>query len=430
MQMFKKLYRDSKGTTLIEIIVSVLIVGIAFVPLMFGLTSALNINRYNENELYAEEVATNVLEVAKSYGQKGLNSLIPTPSTSGGATSGGATSGGATSGGATSGGSTSGGSTSGGATSGETVEVLANIDEIFDGAVLTGGGSSFTITGIKSGTQEYKADISISTWTDKQNDFTGYPSVEGVSGAAFIHYKDESLQYIVEKIGEKSTEGFELPLNRVYETASTWLTRKLEITVENATGTDAADGKKIIVRKKVTYIGTQQTIDGVDLFKTHGDGSISFESQEEVLKYSTIPDSYIVTLKTVKNKGADVILNNDYITVRKSTGGTSKLNVYAMFENGKTLKDKGYIIRFFGTEDLGDVPLPSVDEFTEPTTNDSYSIYAYANVHYYTSGCEALEGFGSGSSGKKSKMKNVTVKVRDESNNIVSEKSSTMIEFE
>ncbi len=414
MQILKKLSHDSRGTTLIEIIVSVLIVGIAFVPLMFGLTSALNINRYNENELYAEETATNVLEVAKSYGQKGLNTLTKAHSLSGESLSGE---------------SISGESTSGESTSGE--GTYAKIDEIFAGAEITGGGTNFTIKNIKSGTQVYKADIKISTWTDKQNDFTGYPTVEGVSGAAFIHFKDESLDYIIEQLGARSTEGFGISEKKLYETAATWLTRKMEISVENATGEDEIAGKTIVVNKKVTYTATQQTIDGVELFKKHDDSVVNFVSQVQKLTYSTTPDSYIITLKTVKNKGADVNLFNDYIMVKKNTGGTEKLNVYAMFENGKTLNDKGYIVRFFGTETAGDVPLPSVDEFTEPVANtDPYSIYAYANVHYFTSGCEPLSGFGSGSSGKKSKMKNVSVTVKDESGKIVSEKTSTMIEFE
>ena len=75
MKQTKMMLRDERGSTLIEIIVSVLIVGIAFVPLMMGLTSALTTNKMTENQLYAENVASNVVEICKTYGANGLMKL-------------------------------------------------------------------------------------------------------------------------------------------------------------------------------------------------------------------------------------------------------------------------------------------------------------------------------------------------------------------
>lgn len=69
------MHKDNKGSTLIEIIVSVLIVGIVFVPLMMSLTTATKSNKIAEDKLYAETVAANCLEAAKAYGIKGFNLL-------------------------------------------------------------------------------------------------------------------------------------------------------------------------------------------------------------------------------------------------------------------------------------------------------------------------------------------------------------------
>ncbi len=71
-----RLRTDNRGSTLIEIIVSVLIVGIVFVPLLMGLNVALKANTKSESELYAETVATNAMEVVKAYGIQGLNNYI------------------------------------------------------------------------------------------------------------------------------------------------------------------------------------------------------------------------------------------------------------------------------------------------------------------------------------------------------------------
>jgi len=68
----------NRGSSLIEIIVSVLIVGIVFVPLLSGIGVAVKINRKAENKLCADTAANNIMETTKALGLKesgGLKTL-------------------------------------------------------------------------------------------------------------------------------------------------------------------------------------------------------------------------------------------------------------------------------------------------------------------------------------------------------------------
>ncbi len=69
---------DNRGSTLVEIIVSVLIIGIVFVPLLMGLTSAIKTNTRAEKNLNAESAAVNCMETVKAMGKSGLEALVPT----------------------------------------------------------------------------------------------------------------------------------------------------------------------------------------------------------------------------------------------------------------------------------------------------------------------------------------------------------------
>ena len=70
---------NNKGSTLIEVIVSVLIVGIAFVPLLMGMTNALKANTRAEQILHAETVASNCVEVAKTFGMEDFSKVKADP---------------------------------------------------------------------------------------------------------------------------------------------------------------------------------------------------------------------------------------------------------------------------------------------------------------------------------------------------------------
>jgi len=69
---------DNKGSTLVEIIVSVLIIGIVFVPLLMGLTNAIKTNTRAEKNLNAESAAVNCMETVKAMGKSGMEALVPT----------------------------------------------------------------------------------------------------------------------------------------------------------------------------------------------------------------------------------------------------------------------------------------------------------------------------------------------------------------
>ncbi len=69
---------DNKGSTLIEIVVSVLIIAIVFVPLLMGMNAALKANGKAEQALNSENAAVNCMEVVKALGKKGVEALAPT----------------------------------------------------------------------------------------------------------------------------------------------------------------------------------------------------------------------------------------------------------------------------------------------------------------------------------------------------------------
>ncbi len=80
LSLFKKEKLDNKGSTLVEIIVSVLIIGIVFVPLLMGLTNAMKANTRAEKNLNAESAGVNCIETIKAVGKKGLESITSSAS--------------------------------------------------------------------------------------------------------------------------------------------------------------------------------------------------------------------------------------------------------------------------------------------------------------------------------------------------------------
>lgn len=69
------LNNDNRGSTLIEIIVSVLIIAIVFVPLLMGMSAAMKANDRAEQALNSENAAVNCLETVKMIGISGLDDL-------------------------------------------------------------------------------------------------------------------------------------------------------------------------------------------------------------------------------------------------------------------------------------------------------------------------------------------------------------------
>jgi len=70
---------NNRGSTLVEIIVSVLIIAIVFVPLLMGMSAALKANGKAEQALNSENAAVDCMEAIKAVGKKGIEKLIVTP---------------------------------------------------------------------------------------------------------------------------------------------------------------------------------------------------------------------------------------------------------------------------------------------------------------------------------------------------------------
>ncbi len=417
----RSLFNDSRGSTLIEIIVSVLIVGIAFVPLMVGLNAALNVNKQNEKELYAENVATNVIEVAKAYGTQGLVHLVKNSSGSGSSTSGSSLSGSSLSGS-----STSGSSTSGSSTSGSTISFSESIQDIFgEKATISKNASNkyFEIQNIVSGTGKvYSATITFDDGSASgektlaiQNDFSGYPQAGGVEGVVFVNYSEDDLKAIVEGIVGSNTlntsEG--ITIAKLVENAESWLKRDIILTIEKD-----ADGK-FAVKKEIQYsypepVDGVRKIGGVNVFSPASPTLNPYPLQGETIKaYDSLKPNYIMTFKQLKYRGKDIKMAEDCITINKGGDVSGPITVYALCENGQTLKDRGYEVWITGKD------------LTDPS---GANINVYCNLNKHTTTCIPVETFGTGMTGAQYKMKNITVVVKDDYGNEVITKTSTLIE--
>ena len=383
----RRLRNDKRGSTLIEVIVSVLIVGIAFVPLMVGLNAALKVNKQTENNLNAENVATNVIEVCKTYGTKGLTKLETD----------------------------------------EDTNPTTGITTIFSGASLNKTDShSFTITGIKCGTDDrlYSAKIEFSDISDNQNDFSGYPTVEGIQNAAVVSFSEDNFDYVIGEfiaqanstgVAEDNVSALSVADMKKKSNVPKWLSREIYVGIEEGTGDNAG---KYVITKKVVYKANNDAIDGKYPFRTSSYTPTPVITQKKEVAdasggYSELPEMVVLTYRQFKDKqGNDLMLNNghgDKIVINKTVTGATKL--YALSENGKTLKDKGYQVQF----DNG----ASADTLTEVYTN---------LTNLGGSGLTQLTSFGTASSEMISKMKDVTITVYDNNSEVVATKKSTLID--
>ncbi|MBR4342535.1 MAG: hypothetical protein IKP88_07495 [Lachnospiraceae bacterium] len=388
----KSVMGDNKGSTLIEIIISVLIVGIAFVPLMMGLNAALTANRKTEKDLYAENVATNVIEVAKRYGTKKLPDLVAEGAT----------------------------------------DSTKGISKILTGATMTGGGNSYTIENISSGTKDgyYTAVISFNSVSGDQNDFSGYPTIEGVSNAISVSVAQDSIKEITDHFFaealSRNSSLTEADKNNMEKDAAKWLKRDIYITLTD--GTDADVGKTI-VNKKIVY--TAQNVNNIEGWENKWlfyEASATVEpwtkentegDSTKEIKCASTPGSIILSFKELKDKKKKdykLGIGNDVITITRQTTG-DELYLYCLCENGSTLKGKGYHTDIksvaYGTNALD-------------TTNE---VHAYSNLDFIFSGGVTETSFGS-TTGKQSKLKEITVTVKDNEGTAILDKTSTMIEFE
>lgn len=378
----RRLKNDRRGSTLIEVIVSVLIVGIAFVPLMVGLNAALKVNRQTENNLYAENVAVNVIEVCKTYGTKGLAKLKTQ----------------------------------------EDADSTTGITTIFTGASLEFNDDdpvTYTINGIKCGTdgRVYSARIEFENIVDNQNDFSGYASVEGIENAIVVNLGEDEFDAVINAfvaqaeatgISEDDANALSVADMKKKANVSKWLSREIHVNIETV------DGKTRVTRE-IVYKANNNAIDGRYPFRDSGCTPTDVIQQPGYKEYPGVPEMIVINYKQFRDKEKNSLcLRNgqgDKIIIDKEIEGDMK--VIALSENGKTYKDSGYNVSFVATD--------SVDALTH--------VYSNLNFELLSTGCIEDPDFGSAEDKKNSIMKNITITVKDDNDEVVATKQSTLIDL-
>ncbi|MBR4781328.1 MAG: prepilin-type N-terminal cleavage/methylation domain-containing protein [Lachnospiraceae bacterium] len=376
---YTRILRDERGSTLIEVIVSVLIVAVAFVPLLIGLHAALRVNRTAEVELYAENAATNLVEITKTYGTDGMKALAEA----------------------------------------QGLNSSDGIAKLINGATMTknASGNIFTVSNINSGTDKvYSAVIEFSNWDDKQNDFSGYPAVEGVADALIVNIGEDKLEEIINYYWDYAHTNYNTSVTKeqLKNDVASWLKREIKVSCVQGTGDDAS---KIIFSKIVTYKAENVEINGNYLYQTSSNTgpATPYECQErQIAKKSSVPQSIIVTFKPLRDRqGKDYQLADDVILVDKEVSGA--VHLYSFCENGATLKSDGYAVTV---------------KFNDTSSDAITDRYGYSNLNFGVTDCTPEYTFGSGTTGKQSKMRNIKVTIKDTDGNQLFEKTTSMIEVE
>ena len=413
---------NNRGNTLIEVIVCVLIIGIAFVPLMVGLNASLRINKETENKLYAENVASNIVEICKTYGEQGLSTLKTLNS-----------------------------DTSKGIKAflaGDSVKLEQN-----------GTDPEFFISAISAGVEDknYYAEIKFEDgdYATQQNDFSAYQSISGLSDAVIVAFENETVETIVSKFfAISSAQGSTVTEAELRDKVSEWLKRQITIDVKTVT---VDEKTRYVVEKKIEYTAANVSVNGKKIFGGEINSVVyqsqpfekrtiywtSGTTQEDVIgtqpveeSYRVIPKSVIITYSQLKNAASNTYVKTgspttdpyDLVVNMGVSGGS--IGVYALCTDVAALNMSDYSLHVCGKGNYSNA-------------DSSFTISAYSNLnpydptnptsqsHNYTN-CNMLTHFGDGSTGKQSKMKDVSVTVRekDASGRILVEKTSTIIEFE
>ncbi len=395
MEQVKQLAYDRRGSTLIEIIVSVLIIGIAFVPLMMGLNSSIRVNEETEKQLYAENLASDIIEVCKSYGENKLSST--------------------------------------------------NLQSIFTGATATKVSDVWTISGLESGDRKYSATIKFNEapYTDGQNDYSAYPSLSKVDNicTVAVSQADNILKTIVNYYWTKASEGAghtEVSEDKFKKAYGNWLERTITVNVIKATEADKTNsswdpyggisdddiGKYVIMTTyKFSVNVSAKDADGHGFFGTKsasevGDYTTSFHSKIVKAKKPSIVLTFSPLNKVEASKNGKTVLTpdkifKDEIVINRKID--EDLYIYSLCKNGS--KSKQELI---------------VSEGTTPVSGKThfYSNLIDSRVHLAAT-MEKIAEFGGGGAIQQTKMKDVIVSVKtlDGSDEIL-KKTSTVIEFE
>ena len=439
MRMMNKLYKDRRGSTLIEVVVCVLVIGIAFVPLLMGLNTAVNANRSTEKRLYAENVATNIAEICKSYGEGGLKEFAkaeidpdsddddeegvspaitepsPDPDTEITPTA-------------------------------EPVE-LKKISELLEGASISASGTdknTYYINDIKSGTGTFYAKVVFSTAAydpepspdpsaspspsptitlgPKQNDFSDYKTVSKVEDSMpFSIPQSDYSQTIIDYFHTQAVnQSSAATIDDMANTAN-WLEREIIITIDKV-GDDYKLTKEEIYKSSANAEtgGANSKI----LFTsdpTPYSSTWNADAKQSVIDIKNkIPSFFIMSYGALKdNKDNKILLKRDTITVVRNVPDSISICSIA--------KDKPAVITLVkqGTPGAG-------ISVTEPSGKNA--VWYWSNVSVSRSNVEELPSFGGTGTGKQSYMKDVTITVYEKNtyaaSDMVINKISTIIDFE
>lgn len=416
---------NNRGNTLIEVIVCVLIIGIAFVPLMVGLNTSLRINKNTENKLYAENVASNIVEICKTYGKQGLEELK-------------------------------------GLNSDTTKGIKAFLAG--DSVTLSQDPTDemvFYVSNISSGMEEknYYAEIKFddSAYSTTQNDFSAYQSISGLTDAVVISFDPDNLESVVHKFYEIAQEtGTEAAEADMIAEAASWLKRQITVEVKpvivddktryvvdakieySADGTASAGSHSIFKGTTITSV-TYQTRPCKKLIVNGSERSGESEPDPELTSYKSVPKSVIVTYSQLKsNSGTYVNLSapssSTYDMIVRMLVNGGRTNVYALCMDLASLTPlASYSLKSQVTDYYGTTPDWAVGIYSNLNSVD-HDNPELARPNY--TNCRILEYFGDGSTGKQSKLKDIVITVKncDESGapqgDPIVEKNSTIIEFE
>ncbi len=356
-----RMMKDKRGSTLIEVIISVMIVGIVFIPLLMGLNTAMRVNAKNEKELYAENVAENVIELCKTYGENGLEEIY---------------------------------------TKGDT-----EIQKIFSNAEIKKVPGGYKIKNIEAGTgKTFTAEISFKTVNGPQNDFSGIPVIGNISDADIESFPVENLDSVVDWFYQQSEIGKEYggaenvaSKQELIENIDKWLCRENIVLVNKKTETSGTTTSEVIqISRQVKYfvstvtpnpqIGNGKTcfannsmytmnpkLEELDVVNIPGEaGTVQ---QNNGPRYDEIPSSIVVRYRAFTVNGENKKLNSDQLTIKLENGAAGNFDVFAFCENGTSLYNKGFTLNM---------------KYSGPT---GMTVSAYSNLldHTYPEGFSELK---------------------------------------
>lgn len=408
---------NNRGNTLIEVIVCVLIIGIAFVPLMVGLNASLRINKQTENKLYAENVASNIVEICKTYGVQGFENLKTLNADT---------------------------------TNGIKAFLAGDSVEVHQ----VGDDPEFYIQNISSGAEDktYYANIVFdeSAYSSGQNDFSAYQSISGLSDAVIIGFEQDTAENVINRLSEHLKDT--LSQDDLKADVETWLKRRIIVEVKEKTIEDKTryvvegrieyvveDSSKLKDSDMTSVVYQSQPYEKVTVNRTGGSTSTALGSIPETDSYKVVPKSIVVTYSQLKNQAEDKYVNlgrttsqpYDLIVDMGVNGGMT--NVYALCTDTASLNLTSYQLLAQGTGYCGSNPDWTIGVYSNlnPIADPDDEAQVNLVAGRYTN-CKVLKQFGDGTTGLQSKLKDVTITIREDnaSGNEVVKKTSTVIELE